>query len=147
MHDSLKDYPLVIQQDVIWSDMDGYQHVNNSVYFRYFEDSRMSLFEKCGVGEYMKEHQVGPILASTTCNFRAPLTHPDRIHIAAGIIEIKTRTLKMKYAVYSEKLDKLAAEGEGLVVFYDYKRGLSCEIPAVIVSALKAFEIEFCVSN
>ena len=140
MHDSLKNYPVVMQQEVIWSDMDAYQHVNNSVYLRYFEDSRMSLFEKCGAVEYMLEHQVGPILASTTCNFRAPLTYPDTIHIAAGIVEIKTRTLKMNHAVYSEKLDKLAAEGEGLVVFYDYKRGHSCEIPAVIVSALEALE-------
>ena len=141
MHDCLKNYPLVITQDVIWSDMDAFQHVNNAVYFRFFEDVRMHLLESAGVVDYMKKRQVGPILASTSCNFRAPLTYPDNIHIAAGIEEIKTRTLTMKYSVYSEKLDKQAAEGEGLIVFYDYKRKLSCEIPAEIVSAFEAFRL------
>jgi acyl-CoA thioester hydrolase len=137
MNDCLKDYPIVMQQEVIWSDMDAYQHLNNTVYLRYFEDSRMRLFEQAGVVTYMEKHQVGPILASTNCNFRAPVTYPDTVHIAARIDEIKTRTIKMSYAVYSQKLDKLAAEGEGLVVFFDYKRNHSCEIPAVIVSALQ----------
>lgn len=141
MHDCLKNYPLVITQEVIWSDMDTYQHVNNAVYFRYFEDVRMHLLGKAGVVAYMDKHQVGPILASTTCNFRAPLTYPDTIHIAAGIEVIKTRTLTMKYSVYSEKLGKQAAEGEGLIVFYDYRRKLSCEIPAEIVTAIEAFRL------
>ena len=137
MHESLKDYPVVIKQQVIWSDMDAYRHLNNRVYFRYFEDSRMRLFEQAGVIEYKEKYSVGPILGSTTCNFRAPVTYPDTVHIAARIEEIKTRTIKMAYAVCSEKLDRLAAEGEGLIVFYDYKRKRSCEIPAEIVSALK----------
>lgn len=141
MHDCLKNYPLVITQNVIWSDLDSYQHVNNAVYFRFFEDVRMRLFENAGVADYMGKHQVGPILASTTCNFRAPLTYPDTIHIAAGIEEIKTRTLTMKYSVCSEGLDKQAAEGEGLIVFYDYQRKLSCEIPHGLVAAMEAFRL------
>jgi len=47
----------------------------------------------------------------------------------------------MKYSVYSEKLGKLAAEGEGLIVFYDYRRKLSCEIPAEIVTAFEPFRL------
>lgn len=35
-------YPVVIGQDLVWSDMDAYQHINKAVYFRYFEDVRDS---------------------------------------------------------------------------------------------------------
>jgi len=41
-------HPFVISQDLIWRDMDAYQHVNNAVYFRYFEDVRMAFFESAG---------------------------------------------------------------------------------------------------
>jgi len=140
MHDLNENYPLVFSQDLIWSNMDAFQHINNAVYFRYFEDARMKYFETTGVMKHMTETRIGPILASTTCNFRAPLTFPDRIHIAARIEDMKNRTFKMKYAIYSDKLNKLAADGEGLVVFYDYQRKMSCEIPALIVSAFEAFQ-------
>ena len=36
-------YPVVISQDVIWGDMDAFGHVNNTVYFRYFEDAHYLL--------------------------------------------------------------------------------------------------------
>ena len=141
MHDLNENYPLVLSQELIWSDMDEYQHINNAVYFRYFEDARMKYFEATGVLQHKAETQIGPILASTTCNFRAPLAYPDRIYIGARIEELKNRTLKMKYVVYSERLDKLAADGEGRVVFYDYQQKMSCEIPTVIVAAFEAFQL------
>ena len=46
MNELLTDYPIVITQEVIWADMDAYRHVNNAVYFRYFESARMAYFEK-----------------------------------------------------------------------------------------------------
>lgn len=140
MHDLNENYPLVFSQELIWSDMDAFQHVNNAIYFRYFEDARMKYFAATGVLEHMIETQIGPILASTTCNFRAPLVFPDTIHIGVRIEELKNRTFKMKYAIYSDNLDKLAADGEGLIVFYDYRHKMSCEIPAVIVAAFETFQ-------
>ena len=43
-----KEYPLVLSEDVIWGDMDAYGHVNNKVYFRYFEDARIAYFDRIG---------------------------------------------------------------------------------------------------
>ena len=78
-----KEYPVVLSQDVIWGDMDAFGHINNTVYFRYFEDARIAYFDKIGVHEQKKQFDTGPILARTHCNFRLPLDYPDRIHIAA----------------------------------------------------------------
>lgn len=44
-------YPIVLSQDLIWGDMDAFEHVNNTVYFRYFEDARLAYFEKLGMLE------------------------------------------------------------------------------------------------
>lgn len=129
-------YPLVIAQDVIWRDMDAFQHVNNAVYFRYFEDIRMRFFEETGIVTLMHETRLGPILASTRCDFRAPLEFPDRIQVATAVEDIQEKRFTMKYAVWSDGQDRLAAEGEGLLVYYDYAAGRSCPIPQPVRDAI-----------
>lgn len=126
------EYAIIVKQDVIWGDMDAFNHVNNTVYFRYFEDARMAFFEKTGVMPHMESTNIGPILASTQCQFRAPLSYPDRILIGARIKEISEKRFTMEYAVFSEEQETIAAKGEGLVVYYDYNQAKSCEIPNAI---------------
>ena len=74
------------------------------------------------------------------CNFRLPLDFPDRIHIGTRSKILSPKKLNMEFAVFSEKQDAVVAEGEGLVVYYDYSKGKSCEIPAPIVAAIEALE-------
>jgi len=135
-----KEYPVVLGQDVIWGDMDAFGHINNTVYFRYFEDARLAYFDKIGVHESKERFDIGPILAKTHCKFRLPLDYPDRIHIATRGSILSPKTLNMEYAVFSEKHNSIAAEGEGLIVYYDYANGESCEIPGAIVAAINALE-------
>ena len=133
-------YPVVLRQDLIWGDMDAFGHINNTVYFRYFEDARIAYFEKIGVIAYMDQHRIGPILASTRCDFRAPLAYPGTIEIAASVDAIEKKRFTMKYVVFSEDLSRMAAEGEAMIVYYDYTNGKSCEIPAEIISNIEQIE-------
>lgn len=143
MDDLKGKFPMVLSQELIWSDMDSFQHINNAVYLRYFEDVRIAYFEKLKVIEHKHATQIGPILASTSCNFRAPLTYPDTIQIATSVEEVGRKRFKMKYLVYSERLKRLAAEGEGLIVYYDYEQERSCEIPEIILAAINVLQRDF----
>ncbi len=136
-------FPVVLSQDLSWSDMDAFEHINNAVYFRFFEDARIAYFEKLKVMQHKNDTGVGPILASTSCDFRAPLSFPDTIQIATVIESIERKRFKMKYFVYSERLNKIAAEGGGLIVYYDYGQERSCEIPDVILSAIHASQDDY----
>ena len=135
-----KEYPVVLSQDIIWGDMDAFGHINNTVYFRYFEDARIAYFDQIGVHEQMKQISVGPILATTQCNFRLPLDYPDRIHIGTRSRILSPKKFSMEFAVFSERHSAIAAEGNGLIVYYDYAKGKSCEIPDAIVTAIKKLE-------
>ena len=135
-----KEYPVILTQDVNWGDMDAFEHVNNTVFFRYFEDARIAYFEKFGLREHMSRSNIGPILASALCNFLLPLDFPDCIHIGTRGNILSPKKLNMEFAVFSEKQNAFVAEGEGLVVYYDYTKGKSCEIPATIVAAIEALE-------
>jgi len=135
-----KEYPVVLSQDVVWGDMDAFGHVNNTVYFRYFEDARIAYFDRIGVHEHKEQSGIGPILANARCDFRLPLDYPDRIQIATRSSILSAKKINMEFVVLSEKHGALSAEGEGLVVYYDYAQGRSCEIPGAIVAAIKALE-------
>jgi acyl-CoA thioester hydrolase len=40
---------VVTKLDVVWGEMDSYAHVNNVVYFRYFENARIAYLDRVGV--------------------------------------------------------------------------------------------------
>ena len=133
-------FPVVLNQDLVWGDMDAFQHLNNTVYFRYFEDVRMSYFNRIGVMEVMLNKNMGPIIASTSCNFKAPLQYPDQLSIAARIRDIQAKKFRMNYLVYSHKLNKIAADGEALIVYFDYTERHSCNIPEKIIQQIHKLE-------
>lgn len=137
MNSLLEEFSVVLSQSVIWGDMDAFGHVNNTVYFRYFEDARIAYFDEFGIREYKDKTNIGPILANTECNFRLPLEYPDDIKIAGKGTILSPKKFRMDYAVYSERLGGIAAEGQGLLVYYDYNAAKSCEIPESIVNAIQ----------
>jgi len=128
--DNLTDgYPVVITIPVVWGEMDAFQHVNNVVYFRYFESARIAYFGKLDVMDLMNRTGIGPILASTSCRFRAPLTYPDTVLIGAKVTNIEQDRFTMNYLVVSTRLHKVAAEGDGLIVAFNYRENKKAIIP------------------
>jgi acyl-CoA thioester hydrolase len=115
------DFPVVVECPVAWGEMDSYQHVNNAVYFRYFENARLEYFRQMGWFEYERETGIGPILHSTSARFRRPLAYPDTVRIGARIGTVEADRCVMEYRVVSLKLDAIAADGQGVIVAYDYR--------------------------
>lgn len=139
MTDLLKDYPCIIAQQVQWGDMDAANHVNNTVYFRYFESARIEFFNQIGFMDFSGDEGVGPILAETNCKYKAPLTFPDNIKITARILpeSITEYGFIMQHVVYSEKLQRIAAEGTSRIVCYDYKNKRKAPIPNDLIEQLR----------
>ena len=140
MKELLETYPVVIEIPVAWGEMDSLQHVNNIVYFRYFESARMAYFLKLDIWNYMDETGIGPILASTQCKFKIPLTYPDTVSVGTKISEIEADRFIMKYVLVSHEHAKVAAEGEGLIVSYDYRALKKTTLPDEIKERIKILE-------
>jgi acyl-CoA thioester hydrolase len=121
-------WPVEVALIVQWGDMDAFQHVNNTVFLRWFESARIAYFEKVGmptgVGSIASANgaEPGPILARATVDFRQPVTFPDRITARARVAKVGNTSFTMLYQVYSEKLAAVVGEGEGVVVMFDYAK-------------------------
>jgi acyl-CoA thioester hydrolase len=140
MEHLLQDYPVVIQIPIAWGEMDAFQHVNNVVYFRYFESARIAYFERLGMIEYMEQTGIGPILASAQCRFRMPLAYPDTVSAGVRVTSIKADRFVMHGILVSHRAQKVAAEYEGLIVSYNYGAGKKAPIPPEIERRMRELE-------
>ncbi len=125
----MESFPVVIQLPVLWGDMDAMQHVNNTAYFRYFESARVAYFEKLGLMGFVNKTGVGVILASTYCRFRRPLTYPDTISVGVKVENIEQDRFVIQHALYSHRLQTIAATAEGLVVSFDSRENKKIAVP------------------
>ncbi len=132
--------PVEITIPVAWGQMDAFEHVNNVVYFRYFEDARIAYFREVGMLEEKDTSNQGPILASTQCRFKIPLTYPDEVTVGACVRQLSDDRFTMHYRVYSHKHGAVAAEGTGLIVYFDYGANKKSAMPAHLVEKIQGLE-------
>ena len=130
----LEGFPVVVEVPVAWGEMDAFGHVNNVVYFRYFENARIEYLRRIGFAD---AQGVGPILASTGCRFRRPLTYPDTLHVGIRTTEVGADRFTIEYRLVSERLGEVAAEGTGVVVSYDYPNARKAPIPPPVRAAIE----------
>ncbi len=136
----LQDYKVVVELPVLWGQMDAFEHVNNTVYFRYFESARMVYGDKIDTYKFLREDGIGPILAATSCTFIKPLRYPDTIHVGCRTIRITESEMDQEYSIYSERLKKLAASGTATIVAYDYNEFKKSKFPQALVESILSLE-------
>ncbi|MBY0524854.1 MAG: acyl-CoA thioesterase [Gemmataceae bacterium] len=139
-HPLLAAFPVVVEQAVVWGDMDSYKHVNNVVYFRYFENVRLEHIRRLDWFQYEADTGIGPILGSTSARFRKALTYPDTIEIGARVIELGSDRFTLEHLIVSRKLDGVVTEGQGVVVAYDYRQQKKASIPDELLRRIEALE-------
>lgn len=134
-HSLLEDFPIVVEIPVAWGDMDAFGHVNNTVFFRYFESARIAfLFRVNFRGD---DGGPGPILASTHCRFRRPLEFPDTVLVGVRVTELGEDRFTHEYRIVSMKSNEIAADGGGVVVAYDYGSKAKAAIPPHVREAIE----------
>lgn len=134
----LSDYPSIIQVPVFWGDMDSMQHVNNVVYFRWFEEARIRLLESLDELRSLKDSGVGLILAHVECDFRRQSFFPDSMHIGSRVESVGRSSLHIGHSIVSEAQRAVVAEGKATNVLFDYRAGKPAPIGAPLRGALEA---------
>jgi acyl-CoA thioester hydrolase len=140
MDDHLADWPVAIEIPVQWGDQDAFQHVNNTVYLRWFESSRIAYTRKLGLWELLEKDGIGPILASTKIDYRRPLMFPDTVKVGSRVVKVGRTSLTLEHCVVGLASNVVAAEGVAVIVLYDYKKAEPTPIPDVIRQRIETIE-------
>jgi acyl-CoA thioester hydrolase len=113
---------------VRWRDLDDFGHVNNSVYFTYFEQARVDWWLSLGLD--LKSKEAGPILVTADCTFLKPIFHPSTLLINTYAGLPGTSSYLIYYEVFIKKQTlELAARGNTKVVWVNYQLGKSLPLP------------------
>ena len=136
--DILLPFPATLEIDVAWGEMDAAQHVNNAVYLRYFESARLAYFRLVGFDGFAGG--VDPILAAITCQYKMPLTYPDRVTAGARLLRgsLTDTSFDMQQIVVGHAAGRVAAVGTASIVCYDYGTRQRAPLPADLRAHLLA---------
>jgi acyl-CoA thioester hydrolase len=139
-HPLLAAYPVTIELPVQWGDMDAYGHVNNTVFFRYFESARMAYLDRSGFVAAHAQRRIGAILHSTTCRFRQPIRYPDTVQVGTRSSHVEEDRFTMEYAMVSLDRNAIVAEGTAIIVSFDYAAGKKVGLPDDVRRQLEQIE-------
>ena len=113
---------------VRWGDMDAMGHVNNTVYFRYFEMSRMDWL-RSACPDYAAEG-CGPVIVNAFCNFLRQVEYPAEL-LARHYVAHAGRS-SIDTFITLERLDEpgvIQAEGGAKIVWMDFQQQKSVPLP------------------
>ncbi len=133
-------FPVWISIPVQWGDQDAFGHVNNVIYFRWFESARITYGRQIGLAETGEGKKIGPILAAITCHYRRQLKFPDTVQVGARITRIGRSSLTMEHRLVSESLRAVAAEGDSTLVTFDYLAQKSVALPDHLRARIEQLE-------
>jgi acyl-CoA thioester hydrolase len=117
-----------------WGDMDAMGHVNNTVYFRYMEQTRIGWFDAL-VPAAAAWKDTGIVIANASCNFKRALNYPGTVEVRLSIDPPGGSSVSTFYELKMD--DTLYADGAAVVVFIDMKKHKPMRIPEGIRSLLQ----------
>ena len=122
---------------VRWGDQDALGHVNNARYFTYFEQARIEALDLLLSSGWVDD--AGPILASITCDFKRPITHPANLIVRVYGGEPGRTSFPQTYELTVEgDEDTVYAHAEATLVWVARDTGRPTPLPDALRDALAA---------
>jgi acyl-CoA thioester hydrolase len=123
-----------------WGDMDAMGHVNNTLYFRYMEQARISWFDAL-VPRGAAWQSTGIVIVNASCNYRRPITYPGTVEVRVEVGEPGGSSVPTYYELRVDEDPVPYADGAAVVVFVDMKTQKPARIPEGIRQRLLESEV------
>lgn len=138
-------FPVSLSIEVAWGDMDAFGHVNNTVFFRYFESTRIAYMRALGAMSAEQDDFL-PVVASARCDFLAPVVFPDTVLGETRVSRLGGSSLTMQYQLTSRAQKKIVAKGEAVIVNICRSTGRALPLSDSLRSRVEELE-SLCDSN
>ena len=112
---------LKLELRIDWSEIDLFGHVNNLSILQYIQSARVNYMEAIGLMPLNSEIKTGPILASTTCQFRKILFYPGNVTVYSKVDLIKNTSFRILHEIRNDQ-DEISAEAHDIIVLYNFNK-------------------------
>lgn len=118
-----------------WHDNDIYGHVNNVVYYSYFDSAvNTYLIESGGLDIHAGE--VVGFVVSSSCDYFASITFPERIEVGLRVGKLGNSSVQYELAIFKQGEEQACAAGRFVHVFVDRESNRPVGIPESLRAAL-----------
>lgn len=101
-----------------WSDCDAYGHVNNAVYYNWFDTALTTLAIERGILQAPGQTSIGLCIASG-CEFLAPVGFPETVDVGIRLGRIGNSSLRYELAIFAKGSETPAAVGHFVHVYVE----------------------------
>ncbi len=129
------DYLHFVDLTTRWADNDIYGHVNNVMYYSYFDTTANTYLIEHG-GLDIHDSKVIGLVVDSGCSYFAPLAFPDRLQGGLRIAQIGSSSVRYEIAIFKAGEDSAAAQGHFVHVFVDRDNRKPVAIPDAMRTAL-----------
>ena len=119
-----------------WNDNDIYGHVNNVVYYAYF-DTAVNMFMVDNAGFDPHDATAVGICPESHCNFHKSVAYPNKLEAGLRIDRLGNSSVRYEVAIFIAGDEEAAATGHFVHVFVDRETRKPVSIPAIIRSAME----------
>ncbi|MCC6599769.1 MAG: acyl-CoA thioesterase [Crocinitomicaceae bacterium] len=125
------------QPEIRFADIDAMGHINNAVYFSYFEQARIHFFSHLLNTEWNWEKR-GVLVAHNEIDYLQPVFLHDSIFIVIQCTHLGTKSFTLSYEVKkkSRKEDELCARGSSVLVCFNHETKQTVPVPEEWKNAL-----------
>lgn len=129
-------YPHFLAISTRWMDNDAYGHVNNVVYYSYFDTVVNQFLIARGVLDIESSPIIG-LVVETHCQYFSPITFPDTVHAGLRAAKIGTSSVRYEIGLFRNREPAAAAQGHFVHVYVDRAARRAAQVPAPMRAALE----------
>ena len=111
-----------------WADNDAYGHVNNTVYYEWFDSAVNAWMVEQGLLDITHGDPIA-LVVETRCAFISPLEFPQPIDVGLAVVELGRSSIRYRIGIFAEGAADAAAEGDFVHVVVDRTTRRPVEIP------------------
>ena len=137
---SRKDYRHFLSISTRWMDNDAYGHVNNVVYYSWFDTA---------VNQFLIEHDaldiesspVVGLVVETRCNYFSPVAFPDRMVIGIAVAKLGNSSVRYEVGVFRGDDEAAVAQGHFVHIYVSRETRRPVTIPDAIRTVLQSIHV------
>ena len=118
-----------------WIDNDAYGHINNVVYYEYFDTVVNAYLIAQGVLDIAKGATIG-LVVETHCNYFKPIAFPDNLRVGLKVARLGDRSVRYDIGIFRNDEDTASAQGHLVHVYVDRASGRPVPLPDALKKAL-----------
>lgn len=132
---TLDSYPHHLTIPTRWADNDVYGHINNSVYYFYFDTVVNKWLIDNGLLEIGKSEVIG-LVVGTSCDYFAPMSFPDDIVAGLRTAKVGSSSVTYEIGLFRNRETTASAQGSFVHVYVDEKNRRPSPLSAMMKEKL-----------